>query len=95
MSAHTIYGDLCVSKAEKEHFRTGKDGRRYMDFKLVPTNKTKHNHDFMVVQNVSKEARDKGIRGPILGNADIYFSKDEPTPFEEDAAEHSGEEGMP
>ena len=57
---------LDVTKLEKDRFHKGKKGI-YTDLALI-----EHPNDFgddgFVVQSVSKEERDQGIKGPIVGN---------------------------
>jgi hypothetical protein len=57
---------LDVTKFEKDRFHKGKKGI-YADLALI-----EHPNDFgddgFVVQSVSKEERDAGERGPIVGN---------------------------
>jgi hypothetical protein len=57
-----------VSKIDKTHLFEGKSGK-YLDLVLRETPNDKYGNDYMVVQGVSKEARQKGVKGPILGNA--------------------------
>ena len=56
-----------VSKIDKTHLFEGKSGK-YLDLVLRETPNDKYGNDYMVVQGVSKEARQKGVKGPILGN---------------------------
>lgn len=58
---------LNVTKLQKEHFIHGKKGGIYADLILI-----EHPSDFgddgFVAQSISKEERDAGERGPIVGN---------------------------
>jgi len=47
--------------------RLGKK-RQYLDIVLIPTPDSEYD-DYMVVQSMTKEERDKGLKGEILGNA--------------------------
>jgi hypothetical protein len=62
-----------VSQMKKEYFfrSTKNPGRVYADITLLERH-DEYGNDFMVVQDVGKEAREKGIKGPILGNAKYY-----------------------
>lgn len=43
----------------------------YLDICLIETPNSSYGDDYMVTQSVSKEDREKGIKGAILGNAKI------------------------
>lgn len=77
-----------VSKIDKSKLYNGKKGI-YLDVVLIPTPNS-HYADFMIVQSVSKEDREKGIKGNILGNAAEIKSNREATPW----ADNSSEEPM-
>ena len=51
----------------KEYFVNGKDGAIYFDAVLVEL-KDKQYNTHMIVRKVSKEEREKGIKGEILGH---------------------------
>jgi len=53
----------------------GKKGR-YLDLILIATPNDQYGNDFMCVQSVSKEEREQGIRGEILGNAKEIMKRD-------------------
>lgn len=44
----------------------------YLDVVLLETPNSSHGDDYMAVKDVSKEEREKGNRGEILGNAKIF-----------------------
>jgi len=54
---------------------SGKKGR-YLDIALIDTPNDKYGNDFMVVQSVSKEDREAGKKGPILGNGKYPAKRD-------------------
>lgn len=58
-----------VTKIDKKHFFTGKSGT-YMDAALRENQEgtDQYGNDGFIVQNPSKEAREKGEKGPIIGN---------------------------
>jgi hypothetical protein len=61
-------------------FTSQKTGAIYLDaILMLNVEKDQYENNGMVVQSVSKEEREAGTRGPILGNAKI-LSWDEPTP---------------
>ena len=43
----------------------------YLDLSLVPTSNSQYGDDYMVTQDIGKERRQAGEKGPILGNAKI------------------------
>jgi hypothetical protein len=59
-----------VSKIVKEALFDGKSGK-LLDITLLPNRNgtDKYGNDFMVVQDLGKDARLRGEKGPILGNA--------------------------
>lgn len=77
---HTITAKLDVTMIEKARLFKGKKPNKnnvipmYLDIVLVPRDDD-YGNNFMVVQSVSKEERDKGVKGPILGNAKILGSR--------------------
>jgi hypothetical protein len=66
---------IAVNKVDKSKFFTKKNGDKMLDMVLIETPNSKYDDDYMVVQSVSKEERDKGIKGAILGNAKIIERK--------------------
>jgi hypothetical protein len=58
------------NRIDKNHLYQGKSGK-YLDV-IIWENKDgpdQYGNTHMVVQSISKEARDRGERGPIIGNA--------------------------
>lgn len=47
----------------------------YLDAVLIPTPDSKYGEDYMVVQGVSREERERGIKGPIIGSAKLIGRK--------------------
>lgn len=62
-----------VSLIDKAHLYEGKKGK-YLSLILWETPDDKYGNDYRVVQGVSKEARAKGVKGAILGNAKVVGS---------------------
>lgn len=46
----------------------GKNGAQYLDVALFDTPEDKYGNDWRICQSVSQEARQRGEKGPILGN---------------------------
>ncbi len=79
-----------VTKIDKSHLFEGKNGAKYLDIILIETPDNRFGNDYMVAQSVSKEARESGAKGAILGNGKVVgkgkraakkAAADEDTPF--------------
>jgi len=66
----TISCKIDVTKIDKTKLFKGKKGT-YLDAILIEK-KSEYGDDYMIVQGVSKEEREAGIKGAILGNAKIH-----------------------
>ncbi len=62
-------GKIDVTKIDKSFLFKGKSGT-YLDVALIPNKscRDQYGNDGMIVQSVSKQARQEGKKGPILGN---------------------------
>jgi len=62
-------GKIDCTKIDKTFLFKGKAGT-YLDIALIPNKngRDQYGNDGMIVQSVSKQARQDGKRGPILGN---------------------------
>jgi hypothetical protein len=69
-----IIAKVNCSKIDKTKLFKGKSGT-YLDLILIESDNDKYDNDYMVCQGVSKEDREKGIKGAILGNAKIFQGK--------------------
>ena len=58
-----------VTKIEKQRLFKGEKGT-YLNCVLIETPNSEYS-DYMIVQDVSKEERERGVKGTILGNAKI------------------------
>lgn len=60
-----------VTKILKEHLFSGKSGAKYLDIVLWENRDgvDQYGNTHRADQDLPKEARDKGAKGPILGNA--------------------------
>lgn len=63
-----IVGKIDVTKVDKARLFKGAKGT-YLDIVLMDSPNNEYGNDYMIVQSVSKEEREKGIKGAILGNA--------------------------
>lgn len=60
-----------VTKINKDHLFHGKNGAKYLDITLWENRDgpDQYGNSHMAVQQIPKELRDAGQKGPILGNA--------------------------
>lgn len=77
-----------VDAIDKKHLYKGKKGT-YLNVALVNTPDSNYGQDYMVTQDLPKEARDAGERGPILGNASALFLADGTPAKKEDNQEQT------
>jgi len=75
-----ITGKINVKLIDKSKLYVGQKGT-YLDIVLIPTPDNQYGDDYMIVQGATKEERDAGQRGAILGNAKTW--KDKPAPVDE------------
>ena len=81
-----------VSRIEKARLYAGKNGK-YLDILLMKKREVdQYGNDWMVVQSVSKEERQQGVKGPILGDAKTLGLGEpaKPKKVEGEAEEESG-----
>jgi len=72
-----IKGKIDVTKIDKSALFKGKKGT-YLDIALIETPNSKYSDTHMIVQDIGKERRDAGEKGPILGNARDWAKQAEP-----------------
>ena len=63
-----------VTKISKSRLFTGEKGT-YLDAVLIETPNNQYGDDYMIVESVTKEEREQGVKGAILGNARILTKK--------------------
>ena len=66
-----IHCKIDVTKIAKDRLFKGAKGT-YLDCTLVETPNNAHGNSHMIVQDVSKEERQAGVKGVILGNAKTF-----------------------
>ena len=64
-----------VTKINKSRLYVGEKGT-YLNCVLIDTPESKYGHDFMIVQETTKEEREAGTRGTILGNGKIVVKQE-------------------
>ena len=87
-----IVGKIDVKKIDKAQLYIGKTST-YLDVALIPNKagRDKYGNDGMIVQSVSKAARQEGKKGPILGN---YVDMDSNQPKQEQKPAVTGREPL-
>jgi len=63
-----ITAKIDVTKIEKARLYKGEKGT-YLDIVLIETPNNEYGNDYMIVQSVTKEEKEAGVKGAILGNA--------------------------
>lgn len=74
MEKQIIRCRIDVSKIDKKRIFSGEKGRWY-DFAVIES-PSKYN-DFIIVEEISREERDAGNRGTIIGNGKLPGKRDE------------------
>ena len=70
-------GKIDLTKIDKSRlFKSEKTGSIYLDIVMIETPKSEFN-DYVILQSISKEEREKGEKGNILGNADNVTKKED------------------
>lgn len=62
-----ILAKINVTKIDKTRLFDGRNGK-VLDFVLIETPDNEYGNDFLIVQSVTKEERESGKKGNILGN---------------------------
>lgn len=87
--------NINVTKIDKAALVPGKNGK-YMDLFLIEnkTGQDQYGNDGFVTQGISKDRRDAGERGPIVGNWKRLVSKSrvEDIPSKQTASEHTDDD---
>lgn len=65
--ANIIRLKIDVTKIDKQRLFKGQKGV-YLDAALIPSRDSQYGDTHMIVQDVTKEEREQGIKGNILGN---------------------------
>ena len=74
-----ITGKINLSKIDKDKLFKGEKGI-YLDIAMFDIPDNEYGDDFIIVQSLSKEEREAGEQGAILGNGKIFdpeLSEDE------------------
>ena len=87
----TITASIDVTKIDKARLFQGKKGN-YLNLALIPSPNNEYGNDFMIVQSVTKEERDAGKKGNILGNARYPKRDSSPAPAQAPVASNNSED---
>ena len=70
---------LDVTKIEKHRLFKGKKGGIYLDATTFINldEQDQYGQNGFISQDVSKEERDQGVKGPIIGNVKVFYRDDE------------------
>ena len=83
-----------TDKIDEARLFQGAKGK-YLDAVLIETPNSDYG-DYMIVQEVTKEERQAGVKGPILGNGSIIGQpKQAPKPAEPPASLNMDDESVP
>lgn len=63
--------NINLTAINKERIFDGKKGK-YLNAVLIPTPNSKYDNDYMIVEETTKEEREKDIKGNIIGNGKIF-----------------------
>lgn len=64
-------GSINLSMIDKSQIVQGKKGK-YINIRAINTPESEFGQDYMIVQDIPKELREQGLKGPILGNANAF-----------------------
>ncbi len=95
MSKIGINLKINVSNIEKERLFVGEKGKYLNATCFIDLDEAdQYGYHGMITQNVSKEEREAGARGPILGNVSIFWrdSDSAPQPARPEAPSQSGDD---
>lgn len=76
-----------VTKILKDKMFNGAKGT-YLDISILENKNgtDQYGNDFMVVQDIGKEARERGEKGPILGNGKYRVRGSQPAPAPQESS---------
>ena len=81
--------NIDVTKIDKARLHKGAKGT-YANFTVLLRDETdQYGNDGMIVEDVSKEERESGKKGTILGNAKIMGKQSQPAPQKPASKHHS------
>ena len=75
----TLTISIDLTKIDKARIIEGKKGGKYINLAIIPTPTSEYN-THMVVQSISKEEREQGKKGEIIGGAKKWNDNEAPQP---------------
>ena len=96
MSKVGISLKIDVTKIEKERLYEGKKGKYLDATTFVDLDELdQYDNSGMITQDVSKEDKDAGVKGPILGNCKVFWKSDAKAKAKAPAPEKSFDDDIP
>jgi len=83
-----ITGSIDVGKIDKTALYEGRKGK-YLNITLIETPDSKYGSSHMIVQDIGKERREAGEKGPILGNCKTFERRSQDEQRQASAGEES------
>ena len=73
-----LTGSIDVTKIDKSKLFEGKEGAKYLNIAIIETPSSEYN-THMIVQSLTKEEREKGLKGEILGGIKKWNNNEQGT----------------
>lgn len=85
-----------VTKIDKTRIFEGKNGK-YLDMTaFIETEQTdQYGNNGMIVQQVTKEEKQQGVKGPILGNSKVFWKEEGEQQATKQGAQESFDDDIP
>jgi len=86
---------LDVTKIDKARLFEGKNGAKYLDCTtfIDLDNQGQFGDNGMITQDVSKEEREQGVKGAILGNVKVFYKDGGTQPQHDPSAKQANPQG--
>ncbi len=86
-----------VTKIDKARLFEGKNGAKYLDATtfIDLDNQGQFGDNGMITQDVSKEEREQGVKGAILGNVKVFYKDGGTQPQHDPSAKQPNPQGAP
>jgi len=67
-----ISGSINLNAIDKQRLKEA-NGKTFLNFSAFVKNESKYGNNIMIVESVSKEENEAGIKGAVLGNAGVRY----------------------
>ena len=86
-----------VTKIDKARLFDGKNGAKYLDMTtfIDLDNQGQFGDNGMITQDVSKEEREQGVKGAILGNVKVFYKEGGTQQSHDPSAKQANPQGQP